>query len=52
MRMQGGAPAHCTTAAKEFLLYKFAGRVISRGTQIAWPAYSPDLNPLDFIIGS
>ena len=27
---------------------KFGGRVISRGTQIAWPAHSPDLNPLDF----
>ena len=46
--MQGGAPAHCTIAANEFLLNKFGGRVISRGTQIAWPAHSPDLNPLDF----
>lgn len=46
--MQDGAPPHCTTAAKEFLLDKFHGRVISRGTDIIWPAHSPDLNPLDF----
>ena len=46
--MQDGAPAHCTTAAKKFLVDKFRSRVISRGTDIAWPAHSPDLNPLDF----
>ena len=44
--MHDGAPAHCTTTAKEFLLNKFGGRVINRGTQLAWPAHSPDLNPL------
>ena len=43
--MQDGAPAHCTSSAKEFLLKKFQGCVISRGTPIAWPAHSPDLNP-------
>ena len=46
--MQDGAPAYCNTAAKEFLLNKFGGRVISRGTQIACPAHSPDMTPLDF----
>lgn len=46
--MQDGAPPHCTTLAKDFLLEKFNGRVISRGTPINWPAHSPDLNPLDF----
>ena len=46
--MQDGAPAHCTNEAKTFLLEKFQGRVISRGTDRAWPAHSPDLNPLDF----
>ena len=45
---QDGAPPHCTNLAKEFLLKKFNGRVISRGTPISWPAHSPDLNPLDF----
>ena len=46
--MQDGAPPHCTREAKDFLLEKFHGRVISRGTPIPWPAHSPDLNPLDF----
>lgn len=46
--MQDGAPPHCTTEAKKFLIEKFKGRVISRGTPIIWPAHSPDLNPLDF----
>ena len=46
--MQDGAPPHCTNAAKKFLLEKFKGRVISRGTAVSWPAHSPDLNPLDF----
>ena len=49
--MQDGTPSQCTTAAQEFLLNKFGGRIISRGTQIAWPAHSPDLNSLDFFIG-
>ena len=46
--MQDGAPPHCTTVAKKFLMEKFQERVISRGTAICWPAHSPDLNPLDF----
>ena len=45
--MQDGASPHCTTVAKQFLLDKFHGRVISQGTDIIWPAHSPDLNPLD-----
>ena len=32
--MQDGAPPHCTTLTKDFLLEKFNGRVISRGTLI------------------
>ena len=46
--MQDGAPPHCTNLSKQFLLEKFNHRVISRGTPVAWPAHSPDLNPLDF----
>ena len=34
--VQDGALAHCTTAAKEFLLKKFGGRVINRGKQFTW----------------
>ena len=32
--MQNGATVHCTTSAKDFLLEKFNGRVISKGTPI------------------
>ena len=46
--MQDSAPVYCPTAAKEFLLTKFAVRVISRSTQIARPAHSPDFNSLGF----
>ena len=46
--MQDGAPTYCTTAAKELLLNKFVGTAIGRGTQIVWPAHSPDLNSLGF----
>ena len=48
--MQDGAPPHCISLVKDFLIEKFQDRVhvISRGTPIIWPAYSPDLNPLDF----
>ena len=42
-----GDPLHCTTSAKEFLIEKFQGRVISQGSPITWSAHSPDLNPLD-----
>ena len=45
--MRNGATAHCTTAAKEFLLNKFEGRVLSRGTQNAWSAHFLDLNTLE-----
>ena len=40
-------PAFRSTA-KEFLIEKFQGRVISQGSPITWSAHSPDLNPLDF----
>ena len=46
--MQDEAHPHCTNAAKKFLLEKFKGRVISRGTAVSWPTHSPDLNPLNF----
>ena len=46
--MQDGAPAHCTNDGKEFFLEKFIGRVISHGTDIAWPAHSLGINSLEF----
>ena len=45
--IQDGVLPHCTTLAKAFILEKFPGRVISRGTSINWPTHSPDLNSLD-----
>ena len=37
-------------AALEFLHAKFRSRVISRRSDVAWPPYSPDLNPLDYFV--
>ena len=34
--------------ARQFLNQHFANKRIGRGGPIAWPARSPDLNPLDF----
>ena len=34
--------------ARQFLNRPFANKWIGRGGPIAWPARSPDLNPLDF----
>ena len=34
--------------ARQFLNRPFANKLIGRGGPIAWPARSPDLNPLDF----
>ena len=44
---QDCAPSHCTNRALAFLNEKLKSRVISRRCSVPWPAYSPDLNPLD-----
>ena len=36
--------------ARQFLNQHFANKWIGRGGPIAWPARSPDLNPLDFYL--
>jgi inhibitor of nuclear factor kappa-B kinase subunit alpha len=47
--MQDGAPSHIAKDVKQFLLQTFGeSRVISRHFPHFWPAYSPDVNPLDF----
>lgn len=47
--MQDGAPPHIAKDVKQFLLQTFSqSRVISRDFPHFWPAYSPDINPLDF----
>ena len=50
--MQDGATAHTTNDVLNFLGEKFRGRVISRRSEIEWPPYSPDLNPLDYFFWS
>ena len=45
---QDGAPVHVGRATIEWLEETFEGRVISRNSDVEWPPYSPDLNPLDY----
>ena len=46
---QDGASPHVAAEVKLLLLKTFGNCVISRGFPNAWPANSPDLNPLDFL---
>ena len=46
--MRDGAPPHFSRVARQFLNQHFANKWIGRGDPIAWPARSPDFNPLDF----
>ena len=48
--MQDGGTSHTTNNNINFLVGKFRGRVISRRSKRFWPAYSPDLNVLDFCV--
>ena len=50
--MQDEATSHTTHDVLNFLREKFQGRVISRWSEIGWPLYSPDLNPLDYFFWS
>ena len=45
---QDGAPCHCSNECLNFLHGKFPDRLISRRSEHAWPAHSPDLSPLDY----
>jgi hypothetical protein len=45
---QDGAPAHFALTVRRFFDDNFPNCWIGRGGPIAWPAYSPDLSPLDF----
>ena len=45
-----GVPAHFSCITREFLNNNYINRWIGRGRPIAWPACSPDLNPLDFYL--
>jgi len=47
--MQDGAPPHYAKNVRDYLTKMFGeNRVISRGFPQAWPARSPDMNPLDY----
>lgn len=46
---QDGAPPHFSRVARDFLSSVFPEeRIIARGFSQNWPAYSPDLSPLDY----
>lgn len=45
-----GAPAHFSHVVREHLDDRFRGRWIGRGSDVNWPARSPDLTPLDFFL--
>lgn len=49
---QDGATSHTTNLVLDWLEDKFEDRVISRKTQIPWPAKSPDLAPNDYWLWS
>lgn len=46
--LHDGAPAHYPRRVREYLNRNFPHRWIGRGSEVPWPARSPDLNPLDF----
>ena len=46
--MQDGASCHTAKKVMTELRRVFGNRLISRNADIAWPAHSPDLNPLDY----
>ena len=49
--MQDGAPPHVKREVTDFLRQTFTEeRVISRNFRHFWPAYSPDINPLDYYL--
>lgn len=53
---QDGAPPHRTSDVKQSIRWTFEDRVIGLGfetddgSEIAWPPYSPDLNPPDYYL--
>ena len=46
--MHDGAPPHFSRVVRQFFNQHFANKWIGRGGSIAWPAGSPNLNPLNF----
>lgn len=48
--MHDGAPCHFSNDVRQFLNNLFHEKWIGRGGPLAWPARSPDLNPIDFYL--
>lgn len=48
--MHDGAPAHFFIGVRNHLNSTYPGKWIGRSGPVAWPARSPDLNPLDFFV--
>jgi hypothetical protein len=46
--MHDGAPPHFSRIARQYLNDHFPGKWIGHKGPVAWPARSPDLNPIDF----
>ena len=46
--MHDGAPPQFTLIVRQYLDNKFQNRWSGWGGSIEWPAWSPDLNPMDF----
>lgn len=46
--MQDGAPAHFSSSVRNYLSTHFLDRWIGRGSEMSWPAYCPDFDPMDF----
>lgn len=47
---QDGAPAHNSTASKQFLDEHFPGHWMGTYGPIKWPPRSPDMTPMDFFV--
>ncbi len=47
---QDSATCHTANATMALLNEKFPGRIISRNSEVNWPARSCDLTPLDFFL--
>jgi hypothetical protein len=45
-----GLPAHFSRVVRGYLDEHYPQRWIGRGSPVAWPPRSPDLNPLDFFL--
>ena len=51
-RMARWCPPHLCKTVKKIISDTFGAKVISKGFPSEWPANSPDLNPLDYLIWS